>query len=245
MLFRRDLPQLFEPEPELLRLAAIPERKPLLENLAEAAAGTLREERVFRAQLHAAGEAVLVMPVLCDAHVAGSNPGNRTGPVEQHLGGGKARINFNAQGFRLGGQPAADTAERDHVVAVVAHQRRQHEIGQTHGARCPEPVETIVADFGLDGGVFVAPVRDQPVEADGIDHRAREDMRPDFRSLFDNDHAGVGRKLLEPDRRGEPGGSRADDHDIELHRLAGGQIFGAHGLLQGETERARCGSARL
>src|SRR4029077_18243101 len=63
MLFRRDLPQLFESEPELLRLAAIPKPEPLLEHLGEAAAGTLGEQGVFRAQLHAAGEAVLMMPV--------------------------------------------------------------------------------------------------------------------------------------------------------------------------------------
>src|SRR5262249_5208110 len=67
-------------------------------------------------------------------------------------------------------------------------------------------------------------------------------MRPDFRSLLDHDHAGVGRNLLEPDRRSEPGGARADNHDGELHRLAGGQILCAHRLLQSEMERAGRGS---
>jgi len=64
-------------------------------------------------------------------------------------------------------------------------------------------------------------------------------MRSDLGSFLDDDHVRFRRKLLEPDRRCEAGGARADDHDVELHRLAGGQLLGAHALLQSETARAR------
>ena len=96
MLVRGDLPQLFEAEAKFLRFAAFLQTEALLENLGEAAAGTLGEQRVLCAQLHAAGEAVLVMAVPGDAHVAGDDAGHRTARVEQHLAGGKTRIDFNA-----------------------------------------------------------------------------------------------------------------------------------------------------
>src|SRR5262249_60208942 len=77
MLFRRDLPQLFQAETEFLRLAAFAEAEALHERLGEAAARALREQRVFRAQLHAAGEAILVVTILGETHVAGGDAGHR------------------------------------------------------------------------------------------------------------------------------------------------------------------------
>ncbi len=145
MFFRRDLPQLFEAEAEFLRLAAFGQTEALRERLGEAAARALGEQRVFRAQLHAAGEAILVMAVLGETHVAGGDAGDRAAAIEQHFDGGKARIDFNPRGFRLGRKPAADVAERDDVISVVVHQRRQHDIWQPHSARRRQPIEAVVA----------------------------------------------------------------------------------------------------
>ena len=50
-------------------------------------------------------------------------------------------------------------------------------------------------------------------------------MGADLGALLDHHHRDVGRKLLEPDRGGEPGRPGADDHHVELHRLAGGQLL--------------------
>src|SRR5262249_40435567 len=123
----------------------------------------------------------------------------------------------------------------DHVIAVVVHQRRQHHIWQPHSARGRQPIEAVTAHLRLERAILAAPVRDQLVEADGIDHGARENVRADLGPLFDHGHSDVGRNLFEPDRRGEPGGPGADDHDVELHRLAGGQFLCAHRLLPSET----------
>ena len=49
-------------------------------------------------------------------------------------------------------------------------------------------------------------------------------MRADLRALLDHDDAELGVELLQADRGGEPGGPGADDHDVEFHRLAGGQF---------------------
>ena len=62
-------------------------------------------------------------------------------------------------------------------------------------------------------------------------------MGADLGALFDHDDAEIGIELLEADRGGEPGRPGADDHDVELHRLAGGQIGVAHGPLEGARDR--------
>ena len=58
----------------------------------------------------------------------------------------------------------------------------------------------------------------------GIDHRARQDVRADFRALFehaDRDVAALfGRELLQPDRRRQARRPRADDHHVVRHRFA-------------------------
>src|SRR3954468_7582824 len=228
VFFGGDLPQLLQAKSEFLRFAALVEAEALQQRLAEVAAGAFGEQRVFRAQLHAAGEAVLVMAVLGHTHVAGGNAHHRAVVIEQNLAGGKAGIDFNAQRFRFGREPAADIAEGDDIVAVIVHQRRHHQTGQTHRGGGRKPIETVVADLGLDRTVFVSPVRNEPVEADGIDDGAREDVRADLGSLLDHDHAGLGRKLFEPDRGREPGGPRADDHHVEFHCVTGRQFVSAH-----------------
>jgi hypothetical protein len=95
-----------------------------------------------------------------------------------------------------------------------------------------EPIKAVVAHRGLDRSILLAPVRDEPIKPDRVDHGAREDVGTDLRALFDHDHRGLGRQLLEPDRGREPGRPGADDHHVELHGLAGGQFVGAHPLLQ-------------
>ena len=127
VLVRRDLPELLQAEAEFLRLAAFAEAELGDELLAEIAARAFGEQRVFGAQLHAAGEIVLRLAVLADAHVAGGDAGDRAVVVVEHFGGGKARIDFDAERLRLGRQPAADAAERDDEVAVIVHQRRHGE----------------------------------------------------------------------------------------------------------------------
>ena len=113
----------------------------------------------------------LRLAVLADAHVAGGDAGHRAALVVQHLGGGKARIDFDAQRLGLGREPAADVAERDDEVAVVRHQRRHQEIRQPQRRRLAEPVEAVVGDRGLDRGVLGRAI---PAAAG----RARSDRSP-------------------------------------------------------------------
>jgi hypothetical protein len=68
----------------------------------------------------------------------------------------------------------------------------------------------------------------RPIEADRVDHRAREDVGADLGALLDDDHRQVGsplrRELLEADGCGEARRTGSDDHHVEVHRFAFGQI---------------------
>ena len=56
-------------------------------------------------------------------------------------------------------------------------------------------------------------------------------MRADLGTLLHHDDGKLRVDLLQPDRGREPRRPGADDHDIELHPLAGRQIGFAHGPL--------------
>ena len=71
---------------------------------------------------------------------------------------------------------------------------------------------------------LVLPVRNQLIERDRIDHRARQDVGADLASLFENAHRkltlGLIGQLLEADRRAQPGGAGADDDHVIGHGFA-------------------------
>ena len=148
------------PMPNFCRLAVAREVVARDQRLGELAARALAEQRVFGAQLHAAGEAILRRAVLADAHVAGGDAHDLAVLPIEHFVRRKARIDLDAHRLRLAGEPAAHIAERHDEVAVIAHQRRQHEVRQPQGAGGPEHVEAVVGDRRLDRRVFfVAPFR--------------------------------------------------------------------------------------
>ena len=213
-----------------MRLPVLRQREALDQRFGQAAARAFGEQSVFAAQFHAAGEARFVMPVLADAHVAGGDAGDGI-VLEQHFGGGKARIDFDAERFGLSRQIAAHVAERDDEIAVIAHQRRQQEIRQPQRAGRPERIEVVGGDRGLDRRVFAAPFRNEPIEPDRIDHGAGQDVGADLGALLHHDDGFVRRQLLEPDRGGKAGRPGADNDGVEFHRLPGRKLRCSHGLL--------------
>src|SRR5690349_22319917 len=138
MLLRRNLPELFQTETEFLRLTLVRETELCNQLLTEVAAGAFRKQRVFRAQFHAAREAVFGCAILAEAHVARRHAGDRTDGVVKHFGRRKAWVDFHTETFSLRRQPAADVAERDNESAVIAHQWRHHQIGKPHRAAAPK-----------------------------------------------------------------------------------------------------------
>src|SRR5258707_98278 len=79
--------------------------------------------RVFATQFHAAGERRLVRTLPSPAHVAGGNAAHGAVFVVEHLGPGKAGIDFDPERFGLPPEPAADAPQPSDVAVMVVHQR--------------------------------------------------------------------------------------------------------------------------
>src|SRR4051812_17886154 len=83
---RRDLPDLLQADAEFLRIAPGVEREFGDELLRQRPARALGDQRVFAAQLHAAGEIILWLAVAADAHVAGGDADHLAVVAIEHLG---------------------------------------------------------------------------------------------------------------------------------------------------------------
>ena len=189
------------------------------------------------------------MAILGEPHVASGNAGNRA-VFKQCLDRGEARIDLDAERFRLARQIAADFAKRDDEIAMVAHQRWQQRGRQPQRRGSAEDVETIRGHRGLDRGVLAAPFRDQAVEPDRIDHRAGKNMRADLGALL-HDHEGFFRRqLFEPDRGRKASRPRSDDDDVKLHRFTWRKVRCIHepffksGTPVADCSRIRCADNR-
>ena len=139
------------------------------------------------------------MAVAGYSHVAGRDADHFALVAEQRFDGGEAGIDFNAERLGARAEPARHRAERTDEIAVIAHEPRHRPIGQAHAAGGPEHMELVARDRCLQRPVgILAPVGDQPVEADRVDDRPGEDMRADDRALLDDDDGEVRVELLEP-----------------------------------------------
>jgi hypothetical protein len=90
-----------------------------LELPAEVAARALGEEGVFAVQLDARLVGAGPLAPAVDAHVAGGDALHPPG-VEQHLVRGESGKDLDAERLGLRAEPAAEVAQADDVVAVVA-----------------------------------------------------------------------------------------------------------------------------
>ena len=89
---------------------------------------------------------------------------------------------------------------------MVLHHRRHRPIWQAHIAGWAKHQKLVFGDFGIDRRALGFPIGDQADEANRIDNCARENMRADFRALFEDDDrdvfAGAGCELFQADRGG-------------------------------------------
>ena len=182
---------------------------------------SLREDCLSAQQLHSRLAGRLRLAVPAHPHVAGGDSPHGTVVGVEHFRRGEAGENHHLQLFRLLGEPAAEVAEADDVVAPVVHLgRRRH----ADRAPCAKEQESVVGSRRVEGCAALLPVREQFVERARFDNCAGEDMSTDLRALLDQAHrelpAVLDSKLSKPDCRTQTGGSAADDDDIEFHRLS-------------------------
>jgi hypothetical protein len=116
---------------------------------------------------------------------------------------------------------------------VIGHQRRQQAPWNVVRAALGEEQEAILGHRGRERRAARLPVGEELVERPRVDDGAGQDVRADLRTLLEDAHRHLARacsrKLLEPDRRGEAGGSATDDHDVVIHR------FACHGVARGRA----------
>jgi hypothetical protein len=179
-------------------------------------------------------------PVLGDTHVARGDALHAPVLAVEHLGAGEAGIDLDPQLLRLLGEPAAEIAEADHVVPVVAEKRRHR---QAVALALGEEQHAVLARGRVDGCALRLPVGDQLVQRARLEHRAGQDVRADLGALFDQAHAELpaGRRgeLLQADRAREARRPAADDHDVVLHRFA---LHGRRFLSRAADD---CGQGRI
>src|SRR6185437_5099657 len=221
VLGRLDLPQLFEADAISLRPAVAAQIEALLEDFREGPAAALGEQRLLGKELDAGLEVRRGLAILADALGASRNAGDAASLVEQHLGAGKARIDFDAQRLGLLGEPTAEIAEADDVIAAIVHVRRRRQ-AQRVAAR--QEQEAILARWRLERRAALPPIGEKLVERTRLQHRARQYMCADLRAFLDDADrdllGGNGSELLQADGRGEAGGAGADDHHVVSHLLA-------------------------
>jgi hypothetical protein len=236
--FRRHFPELLQADSVDLRRHAVAQLEARLEAFPEMAARAFREDRVLRLEVDARLVARRLLAAAPDAHVARRDAAHAPVVREEHVRGGEAGIDLDAQRFGLASHPAADVPEARDVVAVVPEAFREHPSGNAACGRSGEEEEPVLGDGLVQRGAARLPVREELRERHRIDHRAGEDVRADLRSLLDHAHGELAargrRQLLQPDRRGEARGAGAHDHDVVLHRFAIGH---------GEPSKCGCGAS--
>jgi hypothetical protein len=114
----------------MLRVLALVQSELADQLLAQMAATALGKQRVARVQFHAAHEAVFVLALGADAHIAGGNTPHRAVLGVQDFGGREPRVDLDAEVFCLLGEPAAHVAHGDDVIAFVVRGLGDCEIGQ-------------------------------------------------------------------------------------------------------------------
>jgi hypothetical protein len=101
------------------------------------------------------------------------------------------------------------------------HWPRQKQTGHRSGTSCAgQEVHSITLALGLYRSTLFLPVRDQLIEARGLEYIAGQDVRPYFRAFLDNDYGQALIELHQAYGRGQACRSTTHDYDVEFHRLA-------------------------
>jgi hypothetical protein len=158
------------------------------------------------------------------AHIAGGNAFDRAIFIKQYFSTGKAGVDFNTQRFGLFAQPAADIAERNDVVALVMKATGQYAVRNFGGAGFGKDEETIFRDWRVKRCAVFLPVGQQFGQGAWVHDCTRENVGADFCPFLDQANRKFGSffcsNLFQPDGRGQPGRTAANNDDVEFHGFA-------------------------
>ncbi len=226
MLGRVDVPDFLDADAVVLGVCFGVQVVTLDQLLANVATAALSEQGVLGAQLHTRGiNAFLGVAFTVNAQVASKNAADDTFFVDQCFLSSKARIHLNAQCFGLFGQPAAQVAQRDDVVAMVVHGLGHEEVRQLGGFFCAgEHIDVIALDLGVQRGAQLFPVREEFVQGTRLEYRTGENVGADFGAFFYDTDAdflfGFSGLLFDLACSCQARGAGTYDDNVKLHEFA-------------------------
>jgi hypothetical protein len=225
MLVGRDLPQLLQADAELLRVRVRGQVVAGHDGLGQRTAHALGDEDILAMQFQTGLEVAGRLALAVDAEDAGDDalhPTRRL--IPDHVAGGHAGIDLDAERLGLFAQPARHIAQGGDVAAVVVHERRHGEHRQRGLPRRAQHQELVLRDGRLQGRAAFLPVGEELVQRLGIDHGARQDVAADLGRLFQHGDRNLFSvlfgALFQADGGGQAGGAAADDDDVIFHDLA-------------------------
>ena len=236
MRFRGHLPDFLHADPELGHVRVGVERVSCDHLLGERPANAFRQKDVLAVQFHAGLMVFGRRAVGIPSELARDHALDLAAIADHQFGARHAGKDFDPQGLGLAGHPAAHVPHRHDVVAMVAHQRRHHEIGHPDLSGLAEQPEPVPSHFDADRSALFLPVWNQPGQSARIQDGARKNVGADLGPLFQDDDIQACIQLLEPNCCRQAGRASTHDHDVVLHAFA----FD-HG--HGSSFRVWCGHA--
>jgi len=232
-----DFPDFLQTDAVVLGVGVAVQVEALDQLLTDVATAAFGEQRVLATQFHARGvQAVFWLAFTVNAKVAGDDAAYHAVLVEQRFLGGEAWVDFHAQVLGLLGQPAAQVAQGNDVVAFVVHGLGHKEVGHLGGGfRAAQYIDVIAHHRGVERGAECFPVREQFIQGTGFKHGTGEDVGADFGAFLDHADAdfltGFGGLLLQSAGGRQASRASADDDHVEFH------VFAFHRLspTQGST----------
>ena len=210
------LPQLLEADGIVLGLGRACQVEVGDQLLAEMASGPFGKEGVATEQRHAGHMISFRIARPIQPQIAGDDP---LDPARFHdkFAGGKSRVYFDSQFFRLLAKPAAEIAQTDHMATLIVHPWRHRPGGELQGALLAlQQMHLIVVDRYAERRLLPA-IRQQLLQGDGIKQGAGEQMGANFRPFLQQTDRESGILLFQGDGCTEPRRTAADDDDIKFH----------------------------
>ncbi len=174
------LPQLLEADGIVLGLGRACQIECGDQLLAEMAAGSFGKEGVAAEQCHAGHMICFRIARPIQPQIAGDDP---LDPARLHdkFAGGKSRVYFDSQFFRLLAEPAAEIAQTDHMATLIVHPGWHRPGGELQGTLLAlQQMNLIVADRHAERRLLPA-IRQQLLQGDRIKQGAGEQMGANFR----------------------------------------------------------------
>src|SRR5690554_467071 len=221
---RVDVPQFLDPDAVVLRVFTLIEFEVPDQAFAQVTTTAFGKQGVLGTQLHTRHVTVFLGAIPGNTHIAGDHAFNLT-ILDDGFRRGKARIHLNAQLLGLFGQPAAQVAQADDVVAMVVHVPGHKRIRDLDGLFLIAHQENIIPGYRrIQRRAALLPVREELVQGGGLEHGTGEDVRADFRAFFYYTNgqffAGFLGQLHNTADSRQACRSATDDHNVQFHRYA-------------------------